>query len=476
VRHATVRLGLRLLGAIALTGIVTAASVRTSVDYLERQVDSIERTPLPPDALSPVPQDPSEPVMYLLVGSDSRAELEPGQIEEFGDPTVELGQRADAILLVRVDPGAKTGFILSIPRDTWVSLQPSGEMGRINAAYDSDTGMADLLATIEATFGIVPNHTVEIDFDDVRRVVDEVGGVSLYFDVPMRDEISGLRIPEEGFEPGPRLLGGDEALAFVRSRHTEYFRDGRWRDETGAPDLHRAERQQYFLRELARTVVNHGLDDPNEVNGMLDLAHEGGVRLSEDVDLQEVVRLMRVMRGVDPADQDRIETATIVMDPNSYYPYGPNGPQVLRWLPDDPDNVAFLAALRGERTSADDIDPGAVRLALTDLAGDGSAEAAAFALTASGFVQPRTITAESLDDLADAPPALPPPPPETETVIRYAPHRLYEAERVQAVLGDDVAMVRDDRLRTEFPGVQVLVIVRAVGDPPDLAGADDAAG
>jgi LCP family protein required for cell wall assembly len=468
VRHATVRLGIRLIGAIAVTGVVTAASVRTSVEYLEREVDSIPRAPLPPGLLAPVPEDPGDPVTYLLVGSDCRGCLGEGQVDEFGDPAQEVGQRADAILLVRVDPQERRGFILSIPRDTWVVL-PSGREGRINAAYDSPTGITDLVTTIEQTFGVLPNHTVELDFDDVRRVVDEVGGVSIYFDVPMQDCRSGLAIPIDGFEPGTRVLGGDEALAFVRSRCPSYYRDGEWEPEgQDAPDLHRAERQQYFLRELARAVVDHGLDSPGEVSGMLDLAHDGGVTLSADVDLQEVVALMRVMRGVDPSDADTIETATIPVEPFT----APGGAAALRWLPDDPDTIAYLAALRGERSSADDVDVAAVRVALGDLAGDGSADAAAGALTAAGFSPPAAVPSSRLEVLADPPPFRPAQP---GTEIRYAPHRRYEAERVLAALGGDVPLVRDERLRAELPGTQVLVIVRTEGDPPDVAGATDAA-
>jgi LCP family protein required for cell wall assembly len=468
VRHATVRLGIRLLGAGVLTGIVTAASVRTSVDYLERQVDSIPRAPIPEGVLADVPEDPSDPVTYLLVGSDCRGCLGEGQVDEFGDPTEEVGQRADAILLVRVDPQERTGFILSIPRDTWVVL-PSGREGRINAAYDTPTGIADLVTTIERTFGIVPNHTVELDFDDVRRVVDEVDGVSIYFDVPMRDCRSGLAIPAEGFEPGVRVLGGEEALAFVRSRCPSYYRDGEWTPEgQDAPDLHRAERQQYFLRELARAVVDHGLDSPGEVSGMLDLADDGGVQLSPDVDLQEVVALMRVMRGVDPSDADTIETATIPVVPFT----AAGGAQVLRWLPDDPDTIAYLAALRGERSSADDVDPAAVHLALADLAGDGTVDEVTYSLLAAGFAAPTTVSATRLEVLADPPPFRPAQP---GTEIRYAPHRRYEAERVQEVLGGDVPLVRDERLRAELPGVQVLVIVRREGEPPDFAGATEPA-
>jgi LCP family protein required for cell wall assembly len=470
VRHATVRLGLRLVGAIALTGIVTAASVRTSVDYLERRVDRIERAPenLARELL-PVPDDPEDPVTYLLVGSDCRDCLAPGQEESFGSAEQEVGQRADAILLVRVDPSARRSFILSIPRDTWVEL-PDGREGRINAAYDGADGITHLVDTITRTFGVTPNHTVEIDFDDVRRVVDEIGGVNLYFDKPMRDRVSSFDVFDPAtFEAGVYLLNGDQSLAFVRSRHTEIYEHGRWEDNgRDAPDLHRAERQQYFLRELARAVINRGLDDPGEVDSMLDLADDGGVVLSGDVDLEQVVRLMRVMRGVDPSDQDTIETATLPVDPFT----APGGAAALRWRPDDPDTLAYLAAIRGDRTSSEDVQPADVRLALSDLSTDGSGDALAFALGASGFPAPRRVDGDDLGPLAD-PPVFRPAQEGTE--IRYAPHRRYEAERVQSVLGDDVPLVRDERLRDELPGVEVLVIVRAAGETPDVAGATEPA-
>ena len=59
-------------------------------------------------------------------------------------------------------------------------------------------------------------------------------------------------------------LDGQQALAFVRSRHAQFLVDGRWRNDPRS-DLSRAERQQYFLRELARTAIDSGLDDPDRV-------------------------------------------------------------------------------------------------------------------------------------------------------------------------------------------------------------------
>jgi hypothetical protein len=177
---------------------------------------------------------------------------------------------------------------------------------------------------------------------------------------------------------------------------------------------------------------------------------------------------MRVMRGVDPSDQDTIETATIPVDEFT----APGGASALRWRPDDPDTIAYLAAIRGERTSSEDVQPGDVRLAISDLTTDGSGDGLAFALGASGFPAPRRVDGDDLDALADPPPFR---PAQEGTEIRYAPHRRYEAERVQEVVGDDVPLVRDERLRDELPGVQVLVIVRDGGDPPDFAGATEPA-
>jgi polyisoprenyl-teichoic acid--peptidoglycan teichoic acid transferase len=196
-------------------------------------------------------EPPGRPQNYLLVGSDSRAFVQGEEDENsFGDESDSGGQRADTIILVRIDPRTETADMTSFPRDLWVTIAGTG-------------GRQDRINTIEMNFDIPIHHYAQVDFKGFRELVDAVGGVDVYLDAPVRDRdasgsnVSGLDIDRTGCV----TLDGDQALAYVRSRHYEEFVDGRWRpDVTG--DIGRITRQQSFVATAVRQALEKGLLNP----------------------------------------------------------------------------------------------------------------------------------------------------------------------------------------------------------------------
>ena len=150
---------------------------------------------------------PGEPENYLIVGSDSRENIDPDD-PSFGDvlPGVVGGQRSDTIMVARIDPADTQVHIVSFPRDLFLELS-TGETTRINAAYGQ--GRQVLIDTIQQNFGIAINHYVEIDFTGFQRLVDAIGGVPVYLDAAYRDERSSLVAP---IGPGCVTLDGTTAL------------------------------------------------------------------------------------------------------------------------------------------------------------------------------------------------------------------------------------------------------------------------
>src|SRR3954453_21130996 len=65
------------------------------------------------------PEQPAgaEPVTFLLVGSDTRAHLEPGETPD---------GRSDAIIVARFSADRKHAQLISIPRDSWVDIPGHG--------------------------------------------------------------------------------------------------------------------------------------------------------------------------------------------------------------------------------------------------------------------------------------------------------------------------------------------------------------
>jgi LCP family protein required for cell wall assembly len=233
------------------------------------------------------------PFTILVIGSDSRV----GESSQaFGSSSVVTGQRSDVVQLWRVTPASKQIQILSIPRDTVVSMLPPdstqfGTYNRINSSFNS--GADQLVKTITANFGIQINHVVQVDFAGFQDAVNALGGIRLNFPYPAKDSYSGLDITT----PGCQLLNGAQALAVARARHYEYYAHGYWQFD-GTSDFGRIERQDVFIRSLitsAKSKVN-----PLTVNAFIGSIHEG-VTIDDGFGINELIGLALDYRSFDPS-------------------------------------------------------------------------------------------------------------------------------------------------------------------------------
>jgi LCP family protein required for cell wall assembly len=231
------------------------------------------------------------PFTLLVVGSDSRAALSAnGDPSQFGSSASVAGQRSDTIILVRVVPKTRQLMILSIPRDLWGPIPGNGS-NRINVAFD--TGANLLIQTIQQDLGVPINHYVEVNFDTFRDISNAVGGVNFYFPTPAKDTLSNLSIPAAGCYS----LKGDQALAFVRSRHYEYYQDGYWHYEAES-DLARIQRQQAFIKKMIKKAEGD-YTNPFALNAIL-----GGITKNLTVDSgfgsSLMLTLAKDFRSMDP--------------------------------------------------------------------------------------------------------------------------------------------------------------------------------
>lgn len=235
-----------------------------------------------------------EPENYLIVGSDSRENVDPDD-PNFSDvlPNSSVGgQRADTIIVARVDPRSTEVDMVSFPRDLWVRVAGRGN-DRINAAYGD--GRQVLIDTIEEDFGIPVNHYVEVDFTGFQRLVSALDGVPVYLDTVYRDRRSGLG--EIG--PGCAVLDGETALAFARARHLEFRdEDGDWQlDGTG--DLGRITRQQLFIRKALERALELDIGDLLTLNRLLDVAVDS-VAVDSALSNDDLRNLADRFRNFDP--------------------------------------------------------------------------------------------------------------------------------------------------------------------------------
>ena len=235
-----------------------------------------------------------EPQNFLLIGSDSREGLtakDPGSQVYLGSGTPD-GRRSDSIAIVRFDPKESRISMLSIPRDLWLPISPTGEKQRINTAFS--TSAQTLIDTIQSNFQIPINHYVEVDFAGFQDLINTIGGVPMYFDRPVRDRNSGLMIDEAGCH----LLDGYQGLAFARSRHLEWNNGSEWVDDP-SHDMGRMSRQQELLRAAMAKVRSLGLTSLTQLNGLIDAAVDN-VTLDDRLGIRDLLGLGSQFAGVDP--------------------------------------------------------------------------------------------------------------------------------------------------------------------------------
>ena len=97
----------------------------------------------------------------------------------------QTGQRSDTIMVAHIDPGKRTGVLVSFPRDLWVPI-PGHGTAKINAAF-AYGGAQLTIETIEQDFDVPISHYLEVDFAGFRNIVNAIGSVPIYFPTPARD-------------------------------------------------------------------------------------------------------------------------------------------------------------------------------------------------------------------------------------------------------------------------------------------------
>ncbi len=135
-----------------------------------------------------------EPFSVIILGTD---------VEEHG------AARSDTIIVATINPDSKDMKMVSIPRDTLITL-PNGEMEKINAAFAT----AGPLLTREMVGDYLDIHIdfyASMDFDGLVQLVDAVDGVTVNSDLEFTEGI-------EHIEKGVQKLDGKAALAYARMR------------------------------------------------------------------------------------------------------------------------------------------------------------------------------------------------------------------------------------------------------------------
>ena len=182
----------------------------------------------------------------------------------------EGGLLTDSMILVRLKNSDNKVATVSIPRDLRVKLS-NGEYRKINATYgvgysaqkdktkQAETGAQYSAKTVESVVGVPIHYWVDLDFAGFKKVVDEIGGVTVNVDKAIHDPY----YPKEYFDSsgnyhktdqyqlfsmpaGVQKMNGETALKFARSRET-------------SSDFDRAKRQQQVIFAVKDKMLSLGI-------------------------------------------------------------------------------------------------------------------------------------------------------------------------------------------------------------------------
>ena len=232
----------------------------------------------------------------LLIGVDG-SELNSKEEETF---------RTDTIILGKVNFDTGKIDMLSIPRDTRVSI--NGYMDKINHAYAY--GEEELtIKTIEEFLDIEIDHYVKVDFEVVQQMIDIIGGIEL--DVPNRMYYSDPYATPPlliDLQPGIQTLDGKQAHDFLRFRS---YPDG---------DIGRVKNQQYFMKEFIKQTLK-----PSNLLKIDKLVKAYYDNIDTDLTLKETLKYAWSAKKL---DTNNIHTEMIpgtddVIDGISYWIYDP---------------------------------------------------------------------------------------------------------------------------------------------------------
>ncbi|MFJ9913701.1 LCP family protein [Actinacidiphila glaucinigra] len=243
------------------------------------------------------------PVNILVIGTDSRKGLK----GKYGD-SANVGH-ADTTILFHVSKDRSNATALSIPRDIITDIPdcptkqhdgstkiiPAESGVRFNTSlgqYGRDPGCT--MRTVKALTGITPDHFMMANFDAVKDLSTAVGGVEVCLAKDIDDPDSHLKLAK-----GRHTVAGEQALAFVRTRHSVGF----------GGDLSRIELQQQFLSSMMRKMKSG--DTLTSPTKLLKLANTATKALTVDTGIGSVTKLSELAKDLSRVNTKNITFATV---------------------------------------------------------------------------------------------------------------------------------------------------------------------
>ena len=222
--------------------------------------------------------------------------------------------RSDALALAVIDRRSQSVRVLSIPRDSRVSIPGRLSQDKINHVY-AFGGLDLTKRTVMELFNITINYSIVLDFASFPKIIDLIGGIDIYVERRMvyRDRSQGLfiNIPE-----GQQHMDGETALHYVRFRSDPMA------------DIGRIRRQQRFM-----SAVMEKLKSSSIIPRIPSLVGEVVSAVRTDISPREALQMLRFLNSL---ERDNIKMMTL-----------PGSPAIIGginyWTVDVPAGYKFIA-------------------------------------------------------------------------------------------------------------------------------------
>ena len=202
--------------AVLVLLIILAIIVGGTFWFISSKLGKIQQVDLNEDDLS-VSSEAAENLSNFrniaIFGIDSR------------EDTYSKGNRSDCIIIASINNTTKEVKLISVYRDTYVQIEEHG-LDKITHAYSY--GEAPLaIKTLNTNLDLNITEFVTVNFDAVKDIIDNIGGISMNITSEEVSHIPGIS------KAGTYNLTGEQALAYARIRHAtggDYKRTERMRD------------------------------------------------------------------------------------------------------------------------------------------------------------------------------------------------------------------------------------------------------
>ncbi|MFF2654741.1 LCP family protein [Streptomyces sp. NPDC058045] len=431
-----------IMGFVLVAGSVTAYAL---YKHFDNNLTSVDVGTGGKDAF-----EPGKPIDILLIGTDKRTGKGNGGYGDKGS----VGH-ADTNVLLHIAADRSNATALSIPRDLVTDVPdctvkqsdgsdkvvPGTQKARFNTSLgQSERNPGCTMNTVKAITGVMPDHFMMADFNAVKTLTSAVGGVEVCVAKDVDDPDSHLKL-----SAGKHTVKGEQALAFVRTRHS-FGNQG---------DLDRIKVQQQFLGSLVRKMSSGDtLSNPKKLYDLADAATKALVVDSGIGKISKLKDLALELKKVDPKNvtfattpvldnpDDGVVHKTVILNPSA-------APRLFAMLRSDTSmtaqkkkqKAADAARLKGPKA-----DPSEVRVDIYN----GGAEAGAAQQTLT-YLQNNEGVLKSTQ-LGNAAHNV------RKTTLEYAPDQADQARRLADIMGIPGSQLKPGRSEKNDQGMPAMIL------------------